>query len=152
MHLTMGVDTHPGKLQATCQAVRTCFISVRRPITDECERYMAALIMESVYGHRIVSLDDPYIDLIDRAMEAQTSTQLTGSILVDFFPFCAFSCWFVARRLTTSLVKYMPAWLPGMEWKRAGLRARSLIDEAKTRPYVMARDAVVRNSLFITVR
>ncbi|KAI0724643.1 cytochrome P450 monooxygenase, partial [Fomitopsis betulina] len=91
------------------------------------KRYMAALIMESVYGHRIVSLDDPYIDLIDRAMEAQTSTQLTGSILVDFFPF----------------LKYMPAWLPGMEWKRAGLRARSLIDEAKTRPYVMARDAVL---------
>ena len=65
---------------------------------------MAALIMESVYGHRIVSLDDPYIDLIDRAMDAQNSTQFTGSILVDFFPFCAFHFIFVMRNTILDVV------------------------------------------------
>ena len=112
---------------------------------DENARYMAALIMESVYGHRIVSLDDEYIDLIDRAMEAQGSTQFTGSILVDFFPsrtFLCMKCQYVPCKLTAYSVKY----IPGMEWKRFGIYAGKLIDEAKTKPYIMARESVVRIS------
>lgn len=49
---------------------------------------MTALIMESVYGHWITSLDDPYIAMIDREMDGVSSTGPAGSTMVDFFPLC----------------------------------------------------------------
>ena len=48
--------------------------------------YMSALIMESVYGHKVTSLEDEYIALIDSAMDATTATGPAGGAMVDFFP------------------------------------------------------------------
>lgn len=45
--------------------------------------------MESVYGYGIVSLEDEFILLIDRAMEALVATGPAGGTLVDFLPLCA---------------------------------------------------------------
>lgn len=49
-------------------------------------RYLAALIVESLYGHRITSLDDPCMTLMDSAAEATTATGTTGGTLVDMLP------------------------------------------------------------------
>ena len=54
-------------------------------------RYLAALIVESLYGHKITSLDDPCMMLMDRAAEATTATGTTGGTLVDMLPLRASS-------------------------------------------------------------
>lgn len=43
--------------------------------------------MESVYGHRVASMDDAYITLVDRAMEGTAAMGSAGGAMVDFFPF-----------------------------------------------------------------
>ncbi|TFY68455.1 hypothetical protein EVJ58_g999 [Rhodofomes roseus] len=90
------------------------------------KRFLAALVLESVYGHRITSLDDEYVTLMDSAMEATTTTGAAGGTLVDMLPF----------------LKHMPAWMPGAGWKRAALRARKLVWEGHHLPYRMAREAI----------
>ncbi|KAH9929346.1 cytochrome P450 [Fomitopsis serialis] len=76
------------------------------------KRYLAGLVLESVYGHRITSLEDEYVTLMDNAMEATTTTTgAAGGALVDIIP----------------ILKYVPAWLPGAGFKRAALHARSLV-------------------------
>lgn len=42
--------------------------------------------MESVYGHRVTSLQDQFILLIDRVMEAIVATGPAGGTFVDFLP------------------------------------------------------------------
>lgn len=44
--------------------------------------------MESVYGHRIVSLEDEFIFLVDIFMEGLATTGPAGGALVDFIPLC----------------------------------------------------------------
>ena len=45
------------------------------------------MIMEITYGHRIDSLEDPYVKLVHEATSATVSAGSPGSMLVDFFPF-----------------------------------------------------------------
>ncbi|KAH9834572.1 cytochrome P450 monooxygenase [Rhodofomes roseus] len=90
------------------------------------KRFLAALVLESVYGHRITSLDDEYVTMMDSAMEATTTTGAAGGTLVDMLPF----------------LKHMPAWMPGAGWKRAALRARKLVWQGHHLPYRMAREAI----------
>ena len=52
-----------------------------------CLRYIAAIILESIYGHRITSLDDEYVTLMYRAMEATTATGAAGATPADILPF-----------------------------------------------------------------
>ena len=41
------------------------------------------------------------------------------------------------------LVKYIPTWMPGMQWKKQALHVKQIVWEARHRPYRMAHDAVV---------
>ncbi|EPT00008.1 hypothetical protein FOMPIDRAFT_1123534 [Fomitopsis schrenkii] len=91
------------------------------------KRYLASLILESVYGHRVTSLDDVYIMLMDSAMEGTAATGSAGGAMVDFFP----------------LLKHIPTWMPGTDWKRQALHAKKLVWQARHQPYEMAREAVL---------
>lgn len=45
---------------------------------------------------------------------------------------------------TTSVVKHVPAWMPGAGWKRKAVKWRTLMQEAKNRPYDMLQEQIVR--------
>ncbi|EPS94406.1 hypothetical protein FOMPIDRAFT_62440 [Fomitopsis schrenkii] len=90
------------------------------------KRYLAALIVESLYGHRITSLDDPCMMLMDSAAEATTATGTTGGTLADMLP----------------PLKHIPAWMPGAGFKRAALKTRELVWQAHHLPYRMTREAM----------
>ena len=47
------------------------------------------MIVEAVYGHRITSLEDRYVTMMDHAMEATTKGTSSGSVL-DIFPVCEY--------------------------------------------------------------
>lgn len=63
-------------------AIFTLFVNLLTPPS----RYLAALIVESLYGRRVTSLDDPCMVLMDTAAEATTATGTTGGTLVDMLP------------------------------------------------------------------
>ncbi|TFY68441.1 hypothetical protein EVJ58_g1010 [Rhodofomes roseus] len=89
-------------------------------------RFTVALIIETVYGHRVASLDHEYVMLMDRGMEAMNATGPAGGGIMDFFP----------------LLKHVPAWMPGASFKRKALHARKLIHDAHYIPFDMVRKAV----------
>ncbi|KZT68558.1 cytochrome P450 [Daedalea quercina L-15889] len=90
------------------------------------KRFLAALVVEAVYGHQITSLEDKYINLMDRAMEGTVATGEAGATLIDILPF----------------LKHVPAWMPGAAFKRAALHTRSLLQASNEVPYRMVKEAI----------
>ena len=107
--------------------------------------------MEITYGHRIDSLQDPYVKLAQHATEATVRAGSPGSMLVDFFPVCT-SLFFVfafcsartgADGETRTSVKKLPTWMPGAGFKRDAFRIRELVHEMMDTPYEMVKGAMV---------
>lgn len=57
------------------------------------QRFVSAMVLESVYGYCITSLDDPYVTLMDQAMNVTTASAEAGSSLVDLLPSCTLIRW-----------------------------------------------------------
>ncbi|KZT69356.1 cytochrome P450 [Daedalea quercina L-15889] len=103
-------------------------IEVRRLLNDilrepddviiHLRRYVAALMLGIAYGHSPSSMDDEYIKMVADALHLVIEAGAVSSMLVDFIPF----------------LKYLPAWAPGMGFKRRGLQARSLIRDMERIP------------------
>ncbi|EPT00020.1 hypothetical protein FOMPIDRAFT_91063 [Fomitopsis schrenkii] len=91
------------------------------------KRYVSALVLESVYGYRITSLEDPYVTMMDEAMEVTNTSAEAGSSLVDVLP----------------ALRYVPAWFPGAGFKRAACHGRELVWRAHHVPYRMARERML---------
>ncbi|EPS99958.1 hypothetical protein FOMPIDRAFT_1123474 [Fomitopsis schrenkii] len=89
-------------------------------------RFTVALILESVYGHRVTSLDDKYVAMMDRAMQATNACGPAGGGLADYLPF----------------LKYIPTWMPGAGFMRTAMRGRELVRIAHYAPFEMVRNAM----------
>ncbi|EPT05741.1 hypothetical protein FOMPIDRAFT_1027275 [Fomitopsis schrenkii] len=84
------------------------------------KRYMAAIMLEIGYGHTVSSLgDDEFIKLVEDGVRKCLSGSGPGATLVDFFP----------------ILRYVPAWIPGMEFKRSAATARKAIRDMEAVPY-----------------
>ncbi|KAH9834567.1 cytochrome P450 [Rhodofomes roseus] len=90
------------------------------------KRFVAALAVETVYGHRIESLEDEHVTLMDQAMGATTATGAAGGTLVDLMPF----------------LKYVPAWMPGAAYQRIAARGRQLVSDSHYIPYRKTRESM----------
>ncbi|PCH43251.1 cytochrome P450 [Wolfiporia cocos MD-104 SS10] len=87
------------------------------------KRYSAALIMETVYGHTVTSDNDEYVAVIEEAMKGTVESGTAGATPVDFFP----------------ILKYVPSWMPGAQYKRQALHVRRLVQEANNKPFEMVK-------------
>ncbi|EPS93959.1 hypothetical protein FOMPIDRAFT_48847 [Fomitopsis schrenkii] len=83
------------------------------------KRFAAATMLEIGYGHTVTSLDDDYIHMIDSALDGMFLAGNPGSMMVDFFP----------------PLKYVPAWLPGLTWKKTATRLRPVVDVMNLSPF-----------------
>ncbi|EUC61305.1 cytochrome P450 family protein [Rhizoctonia solani AG-3 Rhs1AP] len=61
-----------------------------------------SIIMRTTYGYKVLETNDPHITIADDALASLQFTGVAGNYLVDSYPF----------------LRYLPAWLPGMEFKR----------------------------------
>ncbi|PSR76829.1 hypothetical protein PHLCEN_2v8210 [Hermanssonia centrifuga] len=92
-------------------------------------RFVAALLMEIIYGHRVQSdTEDEYVELAERAA---TETVLAGSagssilsLLVDFFP----------------VLKHYLLWLPGSGFKVKTNHIKGLVTRFLNEPYNMVKE------------
>ncbi|KAL1847977.1 hypothetical protein VTK73DRAFT_10222 [Phialemonium thermophilum] len=71
------------------------------------------VMLNTTFAHGSVpTLDNPLVSRINAATDHQFVTQIMGRFWVDYMPF----------------LDYLPAWLPGMGWKKQGLLWRDEVD------------------------
>lgn len=93
----------------------------------------ARAIMEIVYGIKIEGLDDPHVRNVEEALACFTDTAVPGRYLVDIFP----------------IMRFIPSWFPGAEWKRKALRWRDNNHEVRYKPWNLIKARLVSVSLHI---
>ncbi|KAG1761924.1 cytochrome P450 [Suillus occidentalis] len=80
-------------------------------------RTAAAIVMRISYGHEVSDKGDIYVTLADEAMQGLGTAGIFGTFLVDYLPF----------------LKYVPAFMPGANFKRQALiwrkKTRAMIDQ-----------------------
>ncbi|KAF8183898.1 cytochrome P450 [Mycena galopus ATCC 62051] len=95
-----------------------------RPVTT------TAIVLSVCYGHHVAEQGDDYVKLADQAMAGVGLSANFGTFLVDYIP----------------LLKYVPAWFPGAQFKRDGLRWRKLGFEMWNRPFEMVKSRLAEGS------
>ncbi|TFY53355.1 hypothetical protein EVJ58_g9500 [Rhodofomes roseus] len=94
----------------------------------QIKRYTAGIIFEVGYGHDIASLDgENLLKLTERGIRAALVGSGIGSGIVDFFP----------------VLRYLPAWLPGMSFKYAAIKARKGVEDMEMTLYNTVNDKIV---------
>ncbi|KAI0742423.1 cytochrome P450 [Daedaleopsis nitida] len=80
-------------------------------------RYVAATLLEITYGQQLKSMEDEIVQLAERVALATNESGSPGSMLVDFFP----------------ILKQIPTWMPGAEFKRRAAKGREYLVAWKER-------------------
>ena len=95
-----------------------------------CHRYAGGLTLFVVYGHEVKSNDDKFLSMAEKCVWVLSNRiASSGGIWpVDIFPF----------------LKYIPAWLPGMGFKRNAKKWKAQMEEFVDKPYELVRDNIVR--------
>ncbi|KAF9461149.1 cytochrome P450 [Collybia nuda] len=73
-------------------------------------RMAGSIVMMSMYGHRVVEEDDPYVELAIEFMEAST-TAITGRWVVDFFPFIKYIPGLAFKKQAEAWKARVPEWV-----------------------------------------
>ncbi|KAF8513886.1 cytochrome P450 [Gautieria morchelliformis] len=90
-----------------------------------------AIIMEVIYGIKVLPIGDPYIRIAEQAMEAVSELLNPGSFLVDTLPIC-----------THSELKYVPEWMPGAGFKTKARVWRQVVTQALVVPFNACKKAL----------
>ncbi|RXW12792.1 hypothetical protein EST38_g13061 [Candolleomyces aberdarensis] len=85
-------------------------------------QFTGGLSLSVAYGIEMQPKDDPYVRMSERAMSGLVLAGTPGRWLVDVLP----------------LLKYVPTWFPGAEWKRQAAVWRSWQDDMRTKPFNVA--------------
>ncbi|KAF8895096.1 cytochrome P450 [Infundibulicybe gibba] len=70
----------------------------------------AAIIMAIVYGHNVLSMDDKYVSIAEKAVKAASEALLPGVSLVNTIP----------------VLRYIPPWFPGVKFHKLAAEVREL--------------------------
>ncbi|KAH7320425.1 cytochrome P450 [Rhizoctonia solani] len=90
--------------------VKQTRLSMRRlsntmELESEIARMVGATIMQSTYGYEAIAADDPMIEIGKAGMRGFSDASMPGDFFVNLLP----------------LLKFIPSWLPGAEWKRKAM-------------------------------
>ncbi|KAH9917066.1 cytochrome P450 [Fomitopsis serialis] len=86
----------------------------------QLKRYSAGIVLEIGYGHTVTSLDDDhFIKVTEDGLRECLAGSGAGVASVDFLP----------------ILRYLPAWLPGMHFKYSAAKARKAIEDMEDMPY-----------------
>jgi len=95
----------------------------------------ASTIMKIVYDIDVQDDDDPYIDLAEKALEASLQASQPGRFYVELLP----------------ILKYVPAWFPGAEFKRLAARSKHSMAHLRQIPLDIVKEKVVSSRHWRTV-
>ncbi|KDQ13185.1 hypothetical protein BOTBODRAFT_175790 [Botryobasidium botryosum FD-172 SS1] len=80
---------------------------------------VAKVIMTTTYGIKVKSYQDRYLSMIKTTTDTINKVFLPGSVYVDVLP----------------ILKYVPAWFPGAQFKRNAAEWRLLSEEMVNKPF-----------------
>ncbi|PCH39680.1 cytochrome P450, partial [Wolfiporia cocos MD-104 SS10] len=90
------------------------------------KRYVAALILDTTYGHSISTADDEYVRMADEALAVSTEAGTPGATIIDIFP----------------ILRYIQPWVPGASFMRHVHKARPLVEAAADIPYLNVKKSL----------
>jgi hypothetical protein len=88
--------------------------------------------MDVAYGIKVSDTNDPYISTIEESMQGFVEAGTPGRFLVDQLP----------------ILKYVPSWMPGTNFKRLAARWRALNVEVLNKPYEHVKESLVSSLAF----
>jgi hypothetical protein len=104
------------------------YILIAQPITF---RTVAATIMSTMYGHDVSSsTEDSYVKLVEQSGGMLSDALLPGAAVVNAIP----------------ALRYLPAWFPGVDFKRSALRVKNLTQQLQDAPIDFVKKGIVRLS------
>ncbi|KIP12382.1 hypothetical protein PHLGIDRAFT_62333 [Phlebiopsis gigantea 11061_1 CR5-6] len=87
-----------------------------------------AAILRATFGIDVKDQNDPYITIAEKALHSLSMTGNAGSYLVDYVP----------------LLRYLPSWAPGTQFKRDGVRWRQAVNTMFARPIELVKESIAR--------
>ncbi|KZT22705.1 cytochrome P450 [Neolentinus lepideus HHB14362 ss-1] len=81
-------------------------------------------IMSIVYDYDVAPQNDRFVDIAEKAMEMLNNSTFPGAALVNVLPF----------------LQYLPAWLPGMGFKRYARRSEKLVTQMRNEPFEYVKE------------
>ncbi|KAL5520727.1 hypothetical protein ACEPAF_2729 [Sanghuangporus sanghuang] len=97
-------------------------------------RYSAGeLIMKVGYGYQVAEKHDPYIELVERAMESATEAQ--RFFLVNALP----------------ALQYLPEWFPGAQFLTTAKIGRDLSRQMLSKPFAMAKELIANGKGSVSI-
>jgi len=100
----------------------------------QVRRFTASILLQLTYGHRVISMaDDKYVQLSETALKGIIDSGTPGLMPVDLFP----------------VLKYLPAWFPGMGFKRHANLVREDLEAMRSTLFEMAKENMKPGSTFL---
>ncbi|KAF7368174.1 Cytochrome P450 [Mycena venus] len=117
-NLSAAKQFHPQETAAVHEVLRR-FLQNPHDIMGNFRHMTGALIMDIAYGIKVLPSDDPYIQMVEKAMHDLSNASIPGAFLVDTFP----------------SLKYVPSWFPGTGFKRKAKEWRKVVREVLEKPF-----------------
>lgn len=92
-------------------------------------RTVAATIMSIVYGHDVLSsAEDSYVKRVEQSVGMLSDALLPGAAIVNAIP----------------VLRYLPAWFPGVDFKRLALGVKESTQQLQDAPIDFVKKGIVR--------
>ncbi|KAJ3574074.1 hypothetical protein NP233_g2002 [Leucocoprinus birnbaumii] len=94
-------------------------------------QFAGTVVLKLTYDHEVVGEDDYYVKLADKALEGLLQVVHVGASPVDLFP----------------ILKYLPAWTPGVQFKREAQIYSKWAKDLRNVPFERAKSEMASGSL-----
>ncbi|THU94635.1 cytochrome P450, partial [Dendrothele bispora CBS 962.96] len=102
------------------------FMNTPEQYSQHIRRFAAATIMRVTYGKNVTSVEDPFVQLAERAGSLTVQSGTPGASLVDLFP----------------IIRYLPEWAPMGGFKRKARAVKEAVDNMMNQPFQMVKDRI----------
>ncbi|KAK7692059.1 hypothetical protein QCA50_005464 [Cerrena zonata] len=92
-------------------------------VHEHIRKTASGIIMKITYGYSVMEGKDPYVEIVDRAMENFSITTTLGAFLVDALP----------------ILRYIPSWVPGARFKKLAAVWRAETMAMAEMPFAMVK-------------
>jgi hypothetical protein len=97
-------------------------------LTDHVRKLAGSIIISIAFGHQVHDGKDEYVDLANKLMHEFGDASAPGRYIVDVFP----------------ILDFLPAWFPGLQYRKIAAEMRKTQDDFLTKPYEYVRAQLVR--------
>ncbi|KAK7692050.1 hypothetical protein QCA50_005455 [Cerrena zonata] len=92
-------------------------------VHEHIRKTASGIIMKITYGYSVTEGKDPYVDIVDKAMENFSVTTTPGAFLVDVLP----------------ILRYVPSWVPGAKFQKLATEWRAETMAMAETPFAMVK-------------